>query len=158
MYEMNDKSKETGVRVDLEGARRATGEATREINVLPDSEVPAKRDRRRFTTKYKLHILEQTDQCSSQGDIGAVLRREGLYSSHLSNWRRLRREGTLKSLSAHKRGPKAAVDTAEKREIVRLNKRNEKLQRELEKAHVIIDVQKKLSKILSIMKEDENAS
>ena len=158
MYATKDRSEKVSVGVALEGARRATDEATRKINSVPDPEVAAKRDRRRFTTKYKLQMLEQADQCRTPGETGALLRREGLYSSHLSNWRRLRREGTLQRLSAQKRGPKPAVDTAEKRKIARLRKQNEKLQRELEKAHTIIDVQKKLSKILSMTEDEEGTS
>jgi transposase-like protein len=93
-----------------EGARRATevpgggapaGEARRQ-----DSEVPEKAQRRRFTAEYKLGILEVADACREPGEVGALLRREGLYTSHLSIWRQQRRDGTLAGLSPNKRGRK----------------------------------------------------
>ena len=70
-----------------------------------DPEVPEKPERRRFTAEYKLRILAEADKCTRPGEIGALLRREGLYWSNLSNWRRRRREGTLGALSPRKRGP-----------------------------------------------------
>lgn len=107
----------------------------------PDPQVKPKTIRRAFTTAYKLSILEQVDQCQGAGEIGALLRREGLYSSHLSTWRRLRREGTLQALKNKKRGPKPTLDPAERRELEQLRRRNAKLEHELEKARTIIDVQ-----------------
>ncbi len=109
---------------------------------MPNPQVKAKEPRRSFTTHYKLSILTQADQCENAGDIGALLRREGLYSSHLSNWRRLRRDGTLQALEPKQRGPKAALPSAERRELEQLRRRNARLERELEKARTIIDVQK----------------
>ena len=127
-------------------------------NETPDPQVETKEPRRAFTTKYKLSILAQADECENAGDIGALLRREGLYSSHLSNWRRLRRDGTLQALEPKQRGPKAALPPAERRELEQLRRRNAKLERELEKAHTIIDVQKKLSVLMSTLPEDEPSS
>ena len=124
----------------------------------PDPQVKPKTIRRAFTTAYKLSILEQVDQCQGAGEIGALLRREGLYSSHLSTWRRLRREGTLQALKSNKRGPKAALDPAVRRELEQLRRRNAKLEHELEKARTIIDVQKKLSSILAAKPDDEASS
>ena len=121
-------------------------------------QVKAKEPRRAFTTQYKLSILAQADQCKNAGEIGALLRREGLYSSHLSNWRRLRREGTLLALKPKQRGPKAALPPAERRELEQLRRRNASLERELEKARTIIDVQKKLSMLLSNLPDDEPSS
>ncbi len=124
----------------------------------PDPQVKPKTLRRAFTTAYKLSILEQADECQGHGEVGALLRREGLYSSHLSSWRRLRREGTLQALKNNKRGPKAKLEPAERRELEQLRRRNAKLEHELEKARTIIDVQKKLSSILAAMPDDKVSS
>ena len=124
----------------------------------PNPQVESKEPRRAFTTAYKLSILAQADRCENSGEIGALLRREGLYSSHLSNWRRLRREGTLQALEPKQRGPKAALRPAERRELEQLCRRNAQLEHELEKARTIIDVQKKLSVLLSNLPEDEPSS
>lgn len=124
----------------------------------PDPQVPSKVRRRTFSDTYKLSILEQADQCQGSGEVGALLRREGLYSSHLSAWRQLRRDGTLRALKSKKRGPKTTQTSAQRQELEQLRRRNAKLERELEKAHTIIDVQKKLSSILSAMPDDETSS
>jgi transposase len=137
----------------LEGARRATGENPTELPALtptPNPEVHPGATRRRFSAKYKRSILDQVDQCNSRGDIGALLRREGLYSSHLTNWRRQRDTGALAGLSAQKRGRKPDPAAAERLEIAKLKKENERLQLKLKKAHTIIEFQKKLSEILEI--------
>ena len=81
-----------------------------------------------------------------------------MYSSHLSSWRRLRREGTLQALKNKKHGPKAALEPAERRELEQLRRRNAKLEHELEKARTIIEVQKKLSSILAAMPDDKESS
>lgn len=113
------------------------------------TEVTAKAKRRRFTAEYKRRILQEADACE-RGELGALLRREGLYSSHLVEWRRLRDEGQLSGLSPRKRGPKArAIDPLEskvaeqQREIARLQAENVKLQ-------LICDVQKKVSQLLGV--------
>jgi transposase len=124
----------------------------------PDPQVPSKVRRRTFSDTYKLSILEQADQCQGSGEVGALLRREGLYSSHLSTWRQLRRDGTLQALKNKKRGPKTTQTSAQRQELEQLRRRNAKLERELEKAHTIIDVQKKLSSILATMSDDEASS
>ena len=105
------------------------------------SEVEAKPDRRVFSAAEKLRILEAADACPP-GEIGALLRREGLYSSHLTNWRRLRAAGQLASLTAKRRGPKPDPQAAE---IARLQQEVSRLQLRLQQAEAIIDVQKKLS-------------
>lgn len=158
MLEMKPKNNDTQSASDLEGARRATGESLAGKSSVPDPQVTAKTERRRFTSKYKLSILEKADQCAGLGEVGALLRREGLYSSHLSTWRKARRNGTLQALAPHKRGPKSNPDAAQAREIVALQKQVNKLQGELSKAHTIIDVQKKLSTILAAIPNDENES
>jgi len=117
--------------------------------IFMDTEVPARVQRRRFTAAYKLDILEQAERCSAQGEIGALLRREGLYSSHLTSWRRTRQKGALAGLSK-KRGPIKKKKTAEAKEIERLVRENNKLREQLRRAAVINDVQKKVSDILGI--------
>ncbi len=124
----------------------------------PSPQVKPKTIRRTFKTAYKLSILEQADQCQGGGEIGELLRREGLYSSHLSTWRRLRREGKLQALKNKKHGPKPTLDPADRRELEQLRRRNAKLEHELEKARTIIDVQKKLSTILATMPDDKGSS
>jgi transposase-like protein len=119
---------------------------------VPEPEVLPRAKRRRFSAEYKLRILEEADACTKRGQIGALLRREGLYSSHLSKWRQQRARGQLEGLSPKKRGRKAP-DPAEV-ELARLRQENERLRGRLEQAEIIIDVQKKLSQLLGLT-EDE---
>lgn len=114
----------------------------------PDPEVAEKAVRRKFTAEYKRSILEQADG-RGEGAIGALLRREGLYSSHLSTWRRQREEGTLQALSAKKRGRKSNFHPLAP-ENARLRAENARLLRRLEQAETIIEVQKKVSTLLGI--------
>ena len=93
---------------EAEGARRATGASgpmTTSRATAPDPEVAATVQRRRFTAEYRLRILKEADACKKSGELGALLRREGLYSSHLTNWRRQREEGALRDLRRRRRGP-----------------------------------------------------
>ena len=115
----------------------------------PDPEVSSRPVRRKFTAEYKLKILAEADRCTEHGQIGALLRREGLYSSHLSEWRRKRTEGTLVSLSPKKRGPKPEKNPLVG-EVARLEREADRLQRKLARAETIIDVQKKVSGLLGI--------
>jgi len=111
--------------------------------VAPDPEVSARHVRRRFTTAYKLAILRKADACSRHGELGALLRKEGLYSSHLVTWRQQRTTG----LTPKKRGRKAvAVDP----EMKRLEQENRRLTTRLKKAEALLDFQKKLSSLLQI--------
>ena len=112
-----------------------------------DPEVEAKPERRQFTAEYKRRILEEADDCTEHGQIGALLRREGLYSSNLINWRRQRSEGSLKGLSPKKRGPKPDPLANEN---AALRRRIERLEAELKRAETIIEVQKKLSDLLGL--------
>jgi transposase-like protein len=113
----------------------------------PDPEVVAKAGRRHFTAEYKRRILQEADACSQSGEVGALLRREGLYSSHLTTWREQRERGERQGLTAKKRGRKADLQAAE---IERLKRENERLKAQLERAETIIDVQKKLSQMLGL--------
>jgi transposase len=112
-----------------------------------DPEVKAKPERRQFSAEYKRRILEEADACTEHGQIGALLRREGLYSSNLINWRRQRSEGSLKGLSPKKRGPKPDPLANEN---AALRRRIERLEAELKRAETIIEVQKKLSDLLGL--------
>ena len=110
-----------------------------------DTEVVPRARRRRFPVAYKRRILQEVDRCTQSGQIGGLLRREGLYSSHLSKWRQPREQGEL---GTPKRGPSPA-DPALK-EMDRLRRENERLRKRLEQAETIIEVQKKLSNLLGI--------
>jgi transposase len=125
---------------------------------VPNPEVTPKAKRRTFSAEYKLRILDEASACRTPGERGALLRREGLYSSHLTHWRRELRDGALAGLKPKKRGPKndpLVVENAQlKREIARL-------QAQLERAETIIEVQKKLSQLLGLPTPnamDENAA
>jgi transposase len=117
------------------------------------TEVESKAKRRRFSKEYKLSILERADRCSGNGEVGKLLRQEGLYSSHLSGWRALRRAGTLKTLG-RKRGPTPATST--QLENDRLTREVDRLRKKLAHAEKIIDVQKKLSEVLGISLEGQS--
>jgi transposase len=113
----------------------------------PDPEVPEKARRRRFSAEYKLAILGEADACTEPGQIGALLRRERLYSSHLVDWRRQREAGALQAL-ARKRGPKPADPT--RVEVERLRRANERLATRLAQAEKIIEIQGNVSELLGI--------
>ena len=115
----------------------------------PDPEVPDKAKRRHFSAQYKLRVLEEADACREPGAISALLRREGLFSSHLAEWRRARREGSLKAL-AKARGPKGRRRDPVTAENEQLRKENARLRRHLEQAQTILEIQKKASELLGI--------
>jgi transposase len=113
-------------------------------------EVLAKAERRKFSLGYKLRILGEADRCTRPGELGVLLRREGLYSSTLSNWRRARARGDLAGSGVGRRGPKArSVDAGAKR-IMKLERENRRLKRRLERAEAVIEVQKKVSELLGV--------
>jgi len=117
----------------------------------PDPEVPAKAQRRKFSAQYKKRILDEADGCKDvPGAIGALLRREGLYSSHLATWRKQRERGELDGLRPKKRGRKAKPNNPLAVKVRELEAENRRLQRQLEKAETIIAFQKKLSEMLGI--------
>jgi transposase-like protein len=146
---------------ETEGARRATGvslvdnpkeSAVPSVSTLtpPDPEVSAKPVRRRFSANYKSRILNLADSCVAPGSVGALLRREGLSSSLLSQWRNQRRQGGLTALKPKTRGPKSAVQNPLNAEANHLRKENQRLDKRLKQAELIIDIQKKVSEILGI--------
>lgn len=113
----------------------------------PDPEVVVDAKRRTFTAEYKQRVLAAADGAPPHGGIGAVLRREGLYSSHLVTWRRERQAGVLKGLTPRPRGPKATRSPQDE-EIRQLRETNQRLTEELRKAAIVIDVQKKVAALL----------
>ena len=117
---------------------------------IPEPEVVPQAERRQFTAKYKLRILEKADSCNGAGELGALLRREGLYSSYLSRWRRQRDQGQLQALASKKRGRKSAVQSQQAEELAELRRENQRLQFRLQQAETIIEVQKKLSHLLGL--------
>jgi len=130
-----------------EGARSATGGVV--AGGAAAVEVEPKARRRQFSAPYKARILREAEACAGTGQIGALLRREGLYSSHLTQWRRLRARGALQALAAKKRGRKPVRDGRD-RELARLSRENARLRRKLAQAEAVLEVQKKLSEILGI--------
>ena len=114
----------------------------------PDPEVVAKPKRRTYTAEYKLGILQEAEAAATtRGGIGALLRREGLYSSLLATWRRERANGILEALTPQKRGPKSKRHLLDE-ENQKLRRQNARLTEDLRKAHIIIDVQKKVAALL----------
>jgi len=149
---------------ETQGVRRTTGGSPtagapavgRPIS-SPDPEVSENKARRRFTAAYKLRILHLADLCSQPGEIGALLRKEALYSSHLTTWRRQREEGTLQGLSPKKRGRKAKPIDPSAERIAQLEKENLRLKQNLRKAEIIIEAQKKISELLGIDQNPEDS-
>jgi transposase len=122
-----------------------------------ETEVVAMPKRRRFSAEEKLRILKEADACTQPGEQGALLRREGLYSSHLTEWRRARERGELDALEPRKRGPKpAAVNPLEKK-VAELSRALAKAEARAKRAEALVEVQKKVSELLGIQlpKEDE---
>ena len=117
------------------------------------TEVVAKAKRRQHPAEYKLRILREIDECKGSGEVGALLRREGLYSSLVSKWREQREQGSLTGLSGHRRGPKVDPNAVE---LARLQRENQRLQEKLERAELIIEVQKKVARLLGVPLEDNN--
>jgi len=125
--------------------------------VAGNSEVVAKASRRRFTVDYKLKILDQADACHQAGELGALLRREGLYSSTLALWRHQRQEGILSGLTPRTRGRKPNRHGQLVAENEQLKRQNQKLSKRLQQAEIIIEFQKKLAEALGIpLKAESN--
>jgi transposase-like protein len=118
-----------------------------EGRVEPDPEVTLRAERRTFTAAYKQAILQECETCGA-GEIGRILRREGLYSSHLTKWRRQRVQGELAGLEPRVRGPRPQPQQAM---VTQLRQDNERLQLRLKQAEAIIDVQKKVSHLLGLI-------
>jgi transposase len=124
--------------------------------VPPDPEVFEKPVRRRFTAAYKLGILHAADACAEAGQLGALLRREGLYSSHLTTWRRQREQGILEALAPKKRGRKAQEISPLARRVAELERDKQQLEQRLKQAEIIIEIQKKVSALLEMSPQSSN--
>ena len=147
---------------ETEGARRATGvfpagapPAAPPDGEQPEVEVVAKAERRRFTAEYKRRIVREADRCTRPGEIGALLRREGLYSSLLTTWRAARDRGELEGLSAKKRGPKVVAPDPRDKKIAELEREVGRQSKRAERAEALVDVQKKLAALLGTPFESE---
>lgn len=124
---------------------------------VQDVEVMAKAKRRRFTAQDKLRVLEEVDAATESGAVGAILRREGLYSSHLAEWRRARAAGELEGLAPKKRGPKPVPANPLAKENAELKRALEKAELRAKRAEALVELQKKVSELLGIQlpKDDE---
>lgn len=118
--------------------------------VPPEPEVPEKPRRRQYTAEYKLQILREADACRAPGELGALLRREGLYFSHIKTWRLQREQGALCGLAPKKRGPKARPVNPLARRVAELERQNRRLLNRLQEAQIIIEFQKKIAEVLGI--------
>jgi len=146
---MHSRKQQISIPADPLVVDRAAAKAQR-----PDPEVVPVAKRRTFSKADKLRILTDADACSAPGDIGALLRREGIYSSHLATWRKQRQlTGEARALE-RKRGPKSELVSIQERRVAELEKQVERLQAKLVKADLIIDVQKKLSILLGLSTSD----
>jgi transposase len=133
------------------GAGGSTGaRGPRRPGSAPDPEVVPRASRRRFGAAYKVRIVEEADACTEPGEIGALLRREGLYSSHLGTWRQARDQGALDALTPKRRGPKPDPDRALARRNAQLERENARLNKRLEVAETIIEVQGNVSRLLGL--------
>ena len=147
---------------ETEGARRATGvfpvgapPAGPSDGEQPEVEVVAKAERRRFTAEYKRRIVREADRCTKPGESGALLRREGLYSSLLTTWRAARDRGELEGLSPKQRGPKATPPDPRDKKLAEQEREITRWKKRAERAEALVDVQKKLAARLGTPLESE---
>ena len=140
-------------RMEENGTAPPAWEGERSAAAPPDPEVVDKPSRRRFPPSYKLRVVEEADRCTEPGEVGRLLRREGLYSSHLTAWRKAARGGSLNALSK-KRGRKANERNRLEGKLHKLEREVVRLGNELRKAHLIIDVQGKVAGLLGLSLED----
>ena len=129
----------------------APGSAASPIPTASNSEVVPRARRRTFTNADKRRILQAADLCTRPGEVGALMRREGVYSSSLSTWRRQREVADLAALAPQKRGPKADPARIDALQIAQLTRERDKLRVELGKAHLVIEVQKKVTALLDLL-------
>ena len=145
---------ETGLLAAAKPAEERSDEAgTPAASAVPDPEVAAKPKRRQFTAEYRLRILEEAERCTEPGEVGQLLRREGLYSSHLTAWRKARRSGALRGLASKKRGAKPKARNPLEPKVRQLEAEVARLEEELRKAHTILEVQEKVAGLLGFSLE-----
>ena len=141
-----------------QGARRATedapGSAAPMVPPAADTEVVPHARRRHFSNADKRRILAAADRCTRPGEIGALMRREGVYSSSLSTWRRQREAADLAALAPQKRGPKINPARLDALQIAQLTRERDKLKAQLDKANLVIAVQKKVAALLALLEQD----
>jgi transposase len=131
----------------------------KERPVVPPTEVRPKAKRRAFSAEFKRRVLAEADACTETGAIGALLRREGLYSSHLTEWRATRARGELDALAPKKRGPEPArAPDARDRELLDLKQQLAKAMVRAERAEALIEIQKKVAALLATPLEDPRGS
>jgi transposase-like protein len=153
LEDMNNTKKKSLLATERGEPERSEGEPNGVANKLaadgppPNPEVLAKPKHRHFSAAYKVRIVEEAQKCTESGLIGALLRREGLYSSALTQWRRQYQNGALQGLKDDKRGRKRTCD-ARDQELERLRRANEQLSKKLSQAELIIDIQKKVAALL----------
>jgi len=147
---------------EMEGTRRATGISSTAAlrgsgvkSVVPNPEVPERASRRSYTAEYKRLILKEAEVCKERGQVGALLRREGLYFSNLTAWRHQVERGTLDALSSKKRGPKARKPDPSVSRITEQEKEIQKLRARLRKAELIIEAQKKIAEIFQLPRDQK---
>ena len=149
---------------EVQGARRASEAfAARGVGAVADvdPQVSAKAKRRQFPAKYKRRILREADVARDAGEIGALLRREALYSSHLNTWRRQRERGELAGLSPKRRGRKVKALNPLAKRVAELERDKRHLERKLKQAELLLEIQKKASQLLEIplaSRDDEHGS
>lgn len=123
----------------------------------PTPEVLPKAKRRTFSVAYKRSILREAERSTEPGSVGALLRREGLYSSHLTDWRRQEAAGQLAGTTSNQRGRKAKL-SAEQKENARLRRENARLQKQIEQAELIIAAQKKVAELLDLVNQQHRGT
>ena len=146
-----------------EGARRATGvfpagalaAEVPPVEETAEVEVVAKATRRRFTAEYKRRSVREAERCTKPGEMGALLRREGLYSSHVTTWRAARDRGELAGLSPKQRGPKVAPPDPREQRIAEQEREITRWKKRAERAEALVEVQKKLAVLLGTPLESE---
>jgi transposase len=137
-----------------DGARRATGVSP--SPAAAETEVLAKAQRRRFTAEYKRRIVREADRCTAAGDLGALLRREGLYSSLLATWRAARDRGELEGLTPQKRGPKVNPPDPRDKQLVEQVRETARWKKRAERAEALVEVQKKVAALLGALDDEKS--
>jgi transposase len=137
-----------------DGARRAT--VVSPSPAVAETEVLTKAQRRRFTAEYKRRIVREADRCIAAGDVGALLRREGLYSSLLATWRAARDRGELEGLTPKKRGPKVNPPDPRDKQLVEQLRETARWKKRAERAEALVEVQKKVAALLGALDDEKS--